>query len=74
MGGFPHIGKHISPFEVIGGKVTLFKAFSTYLEANSLHEEVPSGIIDPLHVFKGKRSETSHMEEPQNMTCGKVNG
>lgn len=41
----------MSPFEVFGGKNPLFEAYSTYLEANPLHEEVSFGIVGPL---KGK--------------------
>jgi hypothetical protein len=40
-----HIWRHISPFEVFRGKNTLFKVFSTYLEASSLHEEMPCSIV-----------------------------
>jgi len=34
-----HIRKHISPFEVFGGKDTLFKAFSKYVKACFTFEE-----------------------------------
>jgi len=36
---FAHIWWNISPFEVLGGKHTLFKAIYTCLEERSLHED-----------------------------------
>lgn len=38
------IQRYISPFQ---GKDTFVEAFSTYLEANSLNEKMPCGIIKP---------------------------
>ena len=47
MENFHTFGGIFSPFEAFGDKDTLFEAFSTYLEANYLHEKVPCGIIEP---------------------------
>ena len=48
MENFHTFGGIFSPFEAFGVKDTLFEAFSTYLEANYLHEKVPCGIIEQL--------------------------
>ena len=57
MEGFPHIWRYISPFQVFGAKDTLFNAYSTYLDANSSHEEVPCNIVGTL---KGKAFAYEH--------------
>jgi hypothetical protein len=38
--------------EVFEGKDISFKAFSTYLEANFFHEEMPYGIVDMIKPSK----------------------
>lgn len=74
MEDLPHIWRHISPFEVYGGKDTLFDAFSTYLEANSFHEEMPCRIVDMIKPSKERHllmKMASHIMDPFYALKGK---